>query len=135
VGSLLVGSREFIEEAWRVRKMMGGGMRQIGVLAAAGLVALEQMPSRLVEDHANARRLAEGLAEIPGFRIDLSTVETNIVIANLEKTTSQALLASLEQEGIRAVPTGSHQIRFVTHREILREHVDAALKIVRRIVA
>ncbi len=135
VGSLLVGSREFIEEAWRVRKMMGGGMRQIGVLAAAGLVALEQMPSRLVEDHANARRLAEGLAEIPGFRIDLSTVETNIVIANLEKTTSQALLASLEQEGIRAVPTGSHQIRFVTHREILREHVDAALRIVRRIVA
>ncbi len=135
VGSLLLGSREFIEEAWRVRKMMGGGMRQVGVLAAAGLVALEQMPSRLADDHANARRLAEGLAEIPGFRIDLSTVETNIVIADLEGSTSQALLASLEREGIRAVPTGMHQIRFVTHREILRAHVDTAVSSIRRIVA
>lgn len=135
VGSLLLGSREFIEEAWRVRKMLGGGMRQVGVLAAAGLVALEQMPARLGEDHANARRLAEGLAEIAGFRINLSTVETNIVIADLDGTTSQVLMASLEREGIRAVPTGIHQIRFVTHREILPTDVDTALTSIRRIVA
>jgi threonine aldolase len=115
--------------------MLGGGMRQVGVLAAAGLVALEQMPGRLNDDHVNARRLAEGLVEIPGFRIDLSTVQTNIVIADLEGTTSQALLASLEREGIRAVPTGVHQIRFVTHREIGREDVDRALNSIRRIAA
>lgn len=133
-GSLILGSDDFIEEAWRVRKMMGGGMRQVGVLAAAGLIALEQMPPRLHEDHENARRLALGLCEIPGFRVDLSTVETNIVIADLEGTTSRELLERLEPEGIRAVPTGSRQLRFVTHREILPADIEQALTAIRRIV-
>ena len=108
-------------------------MRQVGVLAAAGLVALEQMPARLAEDHENARRLAEGLAEIPGVRVDLSTVETNIVIVDFERTTSAELLAQLEKEGIRSVPTGARQLRFVTHREIRPADVDAAVASVRRI--
>ncbi len=134
-GSLLLGSREFIEEAWRVRKMLGGGMRQVGVLAAAGLVALEQMPARLAEDHENARLLAEGLADIPGFRIDLSTVETNIVIADLEGPTSAELLPRLEEAEIRAVPTGLRQLRFVTHREIRSTDVEAALTAIRSILS
>jgi threonine aldolase len=80
VGSLLVGSKEFITEARSVRKALGGGMRQAGILAAAGLIALEEGPKRLHEDHANAKYLAEGLAQIAGVKIDLATVQTNIVI-------------------------------------------------------
>ena len=133
-GSLLTGGREFIEEARRVRKMFGGGMRQVGVLAAAGLVALEQLTGRLADDHANARRLAEGLAETPGFRIDLASVSTNIVIADLDGITSRELLVGLEEAGVLAVPTGVRQVRFVTHREILPKDIDDALSAIRRIM-
>ena len=86
VGSMLVGGRDFIRQARSVRKALGGGMRQAGVLAAAGLIALEQGPTRLQEDHACARLLAEGLAEIPGIEIDLATVQTNIVIFDVSGT-------------------------------------------------
>ena len=79
VGSMLAGSRDFIDEARRVRKILGGGMRQAGILAAAGIVALNEMVDRLAEDHANARRLADGLANIPGIAIEPETVETNIL--------------------------------------------------------
>jgi threonine aldolase len=127
VGSVLVGSRSLIEEARRVRKMLGGGMRQVGILAAAGMVALQTMPQRLIEDHRNARALAEGLAEMPAFQIDLSTVETNIVITDLNGISSADLIARLESLGIRAVPTGVRQVRFVTHREISRSDVSVAL--------
>ena len=85
VGSMLVGSREFIEKARVYRKLFGGGMRQAGVLAAAGLIALENSPARLHEDHANARYLAEGLAQLPGVRVDLSKVQTNIVIFDVAR--------------------------------------------------
>ena len=83
VGSLLCGRRDFVTEARRVRKMLGGGMRQVGVLAAAGLVALRKGPARLAEDHANAGRLARAVAELPGVELDLATVRTNIVIFRL----------------------------------------------------
>ena len=86
VGSMLLGTRAFIEEARRWRKLLGGGMRQAGVLAAAGLVALEESPPKLLEDHANARRLAEGVAELPGVRIDPERVQTNIVIFDVSGT-------------------------------------------------
>lgn len=134
VGSVLVGSRSFIEEARRVRKMLGGGMRQVGILAAAGMVALQTMPQRLIDDHRNARALAEGLAEMPAFQIDLSTVETNIVIADLNGISSAELISRLEQRGVRAVPTGARQVRFVTHREIGRGDVSVALEAIRAAV-
>jgi threonine aldolase len=83
VGSVICGSRDFIAQARRYRKMLGGGMRQAGVLAAAGIVALEKMIDRLAEDHANARRLAEGLADIPGVTVDLDRVQTNLIFLNV----------------------------------------------------
>src|SRR5439155_13006079 len=85
VGSLIVGTREFITRARRMRKLLGGGMRQVGVLAAAGLIALDRMVDRLAEDHQNARRLAEGLQGLPGLRVDLSRVQTNIVIFHVDR--------------------------------------------------
>jgi threonine aldolase len=135
VGSLLAGRQELIEEARKVRKMLGGGMRQVGVLAAAGLVALERMRERLEEDHANARLLAEGLAEMEPFEVDLSRVRTNIVIAGLRGMTSSALVAALEAEGVRSVPTGPREIRFVTHHDVDRRQIVDALAIIRRTVA
>lgn len=129
-GSMLLGSRDFIEEAWRVRKLMGGGMRQVGVLAAAGLVALEQMAGRLHEDHDNARLLAEGLCDGPAFEVDLGCVQTNIVLVNLRSGTSAEFLHYLRQEGILAGPTGPSQVRFVTHKDVsskqVRQAIDAA---------
>src|SRR5262249_23525471 len=86
VGSLILGSHDFIERARSLRKMLGGGMRQVGVLAAAGLVALEQMTTRLAEDHANAKLLAEGLAEMPGVAIDPERVQTNILVFDISAT-------------------------------------------------
>ncbi len=133
-GSLLVGSRDLIEEARRVRKMLGGGMRQIGILAAAGLVALETMPERLADDHRNARTLARGLADMPQFAIDLDTVETNIVIADLNGIASADLIPRLESAGVRAVSTGARQVRFVTHREVGVEDISAALVAIRNSV-
>src|SRR5207245_6324478 len=85
VGSLVCGSRDFVTRARRVRKMLGGGMRQVGVLAAAGLVALDSMVDRLAEDHANCRRLAEGVARLPRIQLDLATVQTNIAIFRVER--------------------------------------------------
>ncbi len=135
VGSLLAGRHELIEEARRVRKMLGGGMRQVGILAAAGLVALDRMRERLAEDHANARLLAEGLAELGTFEVDLSRVRTNIVIAGLRGMGASAFLAALEQEGVRAVPTGPAEVRFVTHHDVDRRQILAALEAIRRTVA
>src|SRR5207249_11053527 len=86
VGSMVVGSSEFIKKSRIYRKMFGGGMRQVGVLAAAGRIALDESPSRLSIDHQNARRLAEGISEIPGLRIDATKVQTNIVIFDCQQT-------------------------------------------------
>jgi threonine aldolase len=130
VGSVLVGSAEVIAEARRYRKMVGGGMRQAGVLAAAGLLALRDGVSRLADDHRRARSLAEGLARIPGLTIDLDTVQTNIVrfdVAGLGHTTG-SFAEALKRRGVRAsggaAPGG---VRMVVHRHIDDEAVDEAL--------
>jgi len=133
IGSMLLGSKEFILEGWRVRKMMGGGMRQVGVLAAAALVALEQMTCRLSQDHENAQILAQGLGRCEGIRVDPSKVQTNIVIADLEKTDSARFLGMLRERGVQAGATGPKQVRFVTHKDVGREDISAALRIIEQL--
>jgi len=136
VGSMLVGSRKFIERARSVRKMLGGGMRQAGVIAAAGLIALEEMPRRLHEDHANARLLAEGVAALPSIDIDLSTVQTNIVIFAIAGVADVTpLLARLKKRGVLAGSAAPNQIRFVTHRDVDRAACEAALAITAEVIA
>jgi threonine aldolase len=136
VGSMLVGSRKFIERARSVRKMLGGGMRQAGILAAAGLIALEETPQRLHEDHANARLLAEGVAALPGVEIDLSTVQTNIVIFKVRGVSDVApVLAKLKKRGVLAGSAAADQIRFVTHLDVDRAACEAALAIAGDVIA
>jgi threonine aldolase len=121
VGSMLVGSAELMERARIYRKALGGGMRQAGVLAAAGLIALEQRPARLHEDHANARLLAEALSHIDGAIIDPETVETNIVIFRLADGISATdVVARLKARGILASTVGADAIRLVTHHDVGR---------------
>ncbi|MDR3742109.1 MAG: GntG family PLP-dependent aldolase [Terracidiphilus sp.] len=127
VGSMLVGSAELMERARIYRKALGGGMRQAGILAAAGLIALEQMPKRLHEDHANARMLAEALAGMDGVAIDPDTVETNIVIFRLTGNAAAAdLVARLKARGILASAVGPDAIRLVTHYDVSRGACAAA---------
>lgn len=130
VGSMLVGSRDFITAARSVRKALGGGMRQAGVLAAAGLIALEEGPKRLHEDHANAKYLAEGLAQMPGIKIDLKTVQTNIVIFDVAGTGMVAndIIAKLKERGVMCGAVNPQLIRFVTHLNVSREDCGQALK-------
>ncbi len=128
VGSLLCGSKEFIETARKWRKMLGGGMRQAGVIAAAGIVALETMISRLADDHANARRLAEGLARIPGIGIEPEKVKTNIVIFDAPSPMSGTdFTRKLVEYGVKMNPRGGQKIRAVTHRMISAGDIDEAL--------
>jgi threonine aldolase len=136
VGSLLCGSRPFIQEAWRVRKRLGGGMRQVGVLAAAGLIALRKGPARLAEDHEKAARLARALAEIPGIEIDPATVRTNIVIFRLAPEAGPAadFAGRLKETGVLAIPVSRDQVRLVTHRDFSREQVDEAIGKIRSAV-
>ena len=135
VGSILVGSRRFIERARSVRKMLGGGMRQAGVIAAAGLIALEEMPKRLHEDHANARLLAEGVAKLPKVDIDLATVQTNIVIFSIGGVHDVApLLGLLKKRGVLAGSAAANQIRFVTHKDVSKAECEEALKITAEVI-
>ena len=127
VGSMLTGSAELIDRARIFRKALGGGMRQVGVLAAAGLIALEQMPARLHEDHANARLLAEALSNLENVTINLKTVETNIVIFRLKGGVSAAeVVARLKVRGILASTLGPDMIRLVTHYDVDRAACVAA---------
>jgi threonine aldolase len=131
VGSMLVGSRKAIEQARVFRKALGGGMRQAGILAAAGLIALREMPGRLHEDHANARLLAETVAAEAGAEIDLETVQTNIVIFQLRNGgDAAAFSAALKQKGVLASITGPHTVRFVTHYDVDRAACERAAEIV-----
>jgi len=129
VGSIFCGSAEDVEEAKRWRKRLGGGMRQVGVLAAAGLIALDQMVDRLAEDHANARTLAEGLSELPGVRCDLSRVQTNLVYFDVETMPAPGFLDECAKRGVISEPTGPHTVRFVTHYGIDAEDIQTALKV------
>lgn len=128
VGSMLLGTKEFIREARAVRKLLGGGMRQAGVLAAAALVALEESPPRLYEDHLKARRLAEALAQMRGVRLDPTRVATNIVICDVSETRkgAEAICARLRERGVLA-SSFDQQIRFVTHYDISREDIERAI--------
>ncbi|HMF65385.1 MAG TPA: low-specificity L-threonine aldolase [Edaphobacter sp.] len=131
VGSMLVGSREAIDQARIHRKALGGGMRQAGVLAAAGLIALKEMPARLTEDHANARLLAEAIAAEPGAEIDLDAVQTNIVIFKLrDDSDAAAFCVALQQKGILASAVGPHSVRFVTHLDVDRKECEQAASVV-----
>lgn len=134
VGSVICGSSNFIAEARRYRKVIGGGMRQCGIIAAAGIIALEQMVERLTEDHANARRLAEGIVEIPHLSLDLEKVQTNIVYFNLnsEKITPVMLVQKLANYGIKILALGPTRLRAVTHYGISTEDIDVTLKFLQK---
>jgi len=138
VGSMLLGDRYTIDEAHRVRKMFGGGMRQAGVIAAAGLVALDEVLPRLAEDHATARRLGELLAEIPGVELDLDTVETNILcfaLGDQAGVSAGELSARLAAEGVLVHALGANLVRMVTHYHITMDDVEDAAHAVRRVMA
>jgi threonine aldolase len=140
VGSMLVGSKEFIRRAHRTRKLLGGGMRQAGVLAAAGIVALEQMVERLVEDHEHCKQLAHGLADYPQIDIDVDRVVTNILIFTLrneqqEKFTDAETMQFLDkarEHGVLMGSMGGGKIRAVTHYGIEAHHITEALVGIRR---
>lgn len=128
-GSLFCGTRESVEQARRWRKRLGGGMRQTGVLAAAGLVALDSMVDRLAEDHANARTLAEGLAELPGVTCDLTRVQTNLVYFDVTKLTGKHFEIECRKRGLLGEALDPQRVRFVTHHGIKPADVQAALEI------
>jgi len=130
VGSMLVGSEEFIERARKNRKRLGGGMRQAGVIAAPGIISLEKMVDRLEEDHANARRLTEGLKEL-GVNIDPDRFKTNIVMMDTSQFGMRAekMRAKLEEKNILTLALGKNSMRFVTHREIYTEDIDEVLDV------
>ena len=128
-GSVLCGTQEFVNSAKKWRKMVGGGMRQAGVLAAAGIVGLDTMIDRLAEDQANARRLAEGLARIPGLDLDPEMFPTNLVFAEIEPSlgSPSEFIGKLAEAGVKVSSPGARRFRMVTHREITSEDVDTAV--------
>ncbi len=133
VGACLAGSRELIDEAWRYKQMWGGAMRQAGIVAAAGLYALDHHVERLAEDHANARVLADGLAAIHGVRLDADRVETNIVIFEVDD--AFALVGALHDAGIEVTPLGPTRIRMVTHLDVDRAGCELAVSAIRETLA
>jgi threonine aldolase len=134
VGSALAGRADVIREARRLRKRLGGGMRQAGLLAAAALYALEHHVERLAEDHANARRLAEGLAQVPGVKVDLARVETNMVFMDLVRPAGEAVTL-LQKQGVLTNATGPHSVRLVCHLDVSAADVDDALARMRKALA
>jgi len=137
VGSVVCGSREFIYEARRARKVLGGGMRQAGVIAAAGIVALTEMVDRLAEDHAHAKRLAEGIADTPGLWVDPARIQTNIVFFEVHRDgmTPVQLAARLKEEGVWLLAQPGRRLRAVTHYGITAEDIEEALGALRRVMA
>jgi threonine aldolase len=136
IGSILCGSASFLDRARHWRKLLGGGMRQVGVIAAAGLVALETGVDRLREDHENARALAEGLAEMPGIRVDLTSVQTNIVNFDigLLEIPPERFVEQLAERGVKVAGSGGNVIRAVTSSEVTRSDIDGTLVAVSALV-
>jgi threonine aldolase len=136
VGAVLAGSRAFIEEAWRCKHLFGGAMRQAGILAAAGLYALEHHVERLAEDHANARALAAGLADVPGLALSPADVETNMVYFDVAGTglDARAFSARLAAEGLRIGGGDGTRLRAVTHLDVSTAQIAEAVQIVHRVV-
>ncbi|MHB1262771.1 MAG: GntG family PLP-dependent aldolase, partial [Thermoplasmatota archaeon] len=138
VGSLLLGSSDFIHKAHVARKTLGGGMRQAGHLAAAGIVALETMVDRLADDHVNAKALAKGLADLPGLHVDLARVQTNMVMADVSKTgmSSERFIAAAKKVGVLCLNRDAGPVvRFVTHRGVSKADVGEALERLGRLLA
>ena len=137
VGSMLVGSSEFIQKAHIARKLLGGGMRQVGVLAAAGLIALEESPKNLHRDHENAKFLAGGLAKIKGISIDPAKVMTNIVIFDVRATgrTAAEICSELGKRKILTGPTDKYSIRMVTHCDVNRAGIENALAAIAEVLS
>jgi threonine aldolase len=136
VGSLICGSEEFIAGALRMRKLLGGGMRQAGIIAAAGIVALNEMVERLADDHENAKKLALGIADIEGLSVDPGHIKSNIVYfeVSTKKTNSEQLVTALDSEGVRVLPVGSDRIRAVTHYHISSDDIDRSLMVISRVM-
>ncbi len=131
VGSMIAGPREFIKRGRKIRRMLGGGMRQAGVLAAAGIVALEKMTSRIAEDHSNAQLLAKGLAQVPGIKLDPERVATNILVFEVDgPIDAKDLQARLKERGVLAIALDSRQMRMVTHKDVSRADCERALSAV-----
>lgn len=128
IGTVLLGSKDFIGRAHRYRKMFGGGMRQAGVIAAAGLVALDTMTERLVEDHARAQTLAKNLADLPGIKLDLTTVQTNMVYFEVDD--APELVSAMHERGIRSNALGPKTVRLVTHYQIDDKDVEMASRVI-----
>ncbi len=137
VGSVVCGSRHFVAEVRRERKVLGGGMRQAGIIAAPGIVAIEKMVDRLKEDHNNARRLAEGIAHIPELSIDVEKVTTNIIYFDLisERITAEEFITRLGNKGIKFFQTDPSRFRMVTHYGIRAEDIDTAIKALGEVMA
>jgi threonine aldolase len=142
LGSVVCGSADFVGRARRVRKMVGGGMRQAGVVAAAGVLALDRMVDRLAEDHANARALAEAVATLPGLAVDLGSVQTNIVIIRVSRgdraqsaQATQALVAGCAARKVKIHATGPTAIRCVTHKDVDAEDTRRAIEAFRELTA
>ncbi len=129
VGSVLAGSEALIDEARFYRKMFGGGMRQAGILAAAGIYALDHHRSHLAQDHAKAQRLAEAIAELPAFALDLDTVETNIVIFDVVDDTAASVIDAMREAGVLLTEFGPHTVRATTHRDVSMEAIEAAIDV------
>jgi threonine aldolase len=131
VGSIVCGTSEFIARAHRSRKVLGGGMRQAGIIAAPGIVALERMVERLKEDHLNAQKLAQGIDKIPGLKIDMARVQTNILYFDLISDTIKPdeLVQRMAAQGVKFLRTGPSRFRMVTHYGIRPEHIETTLKI------
>ena len=134
-GSVFCGSAEAVEQARRWRKRLGGAMRQAGVIAVTGLIALDTMVDRLADDHTNARTLAEGLAELPGVKCDLSRVQTNLVFFDLDRMTGADFEDECRKRGLLGGATGAHRVRFVTHYGITAEDVQSTLKICEEVLS
>ena len=134
VGSVVCGSEEFVQKARRIRKGLGGSMRQAGIIAAAGVVALETMIDRMADDHSNARTLAEGLAEIPGLSIELEKVHSNMVMVDVEKQPSNGIVEALAEHKVKTMDRGSGNLRLVTHYGIEEDDIGHTIKAFRDIM-
>src|SRR5690625_1775233 len=136
VGSILAGPKSFIDKARKIRKRLGGGMRQAGVIAAPGLIALNQMVNRLQEDHDNAKILAKGLVAIDGIQINVENVDTNMVYINTKQLQVSAndFVTKLNDGKILANAEGTHTVRFVTHREITKQNIETTIERIEKIV-
>jgi threonine aldolase len=135
VGSMVVGTHEFIEKARKIRKVLGGGMRQAGIIAAPGIIALEKMINRLAEDHRNAKRLAEGIAKIEGIAVDMGRVQTNMVLFDIcgLGVAEELFLLKLKENGVLALTNAKNKVRMVAHRGIEKEHIEKAITVIENV--